>query len=163
MPPVFTAEKVFNTAIRIERNGAAFYAAAAKQTSNEAMKKLLLQLSSAERIHAQAYTRLKSMLLKSQEAGKALETDGILQQYLLAFAKGGIFNLTMDTVKALAEMRTIQEILEFSIERERDSILFYTAVKELVPRKLGRSKVDAIIYEEMAHLAILNQELARHQ
>ncbi|HPO13732.1 MAG TPA: ferritin family protein [Candidatus Hydrogenedentes bacterium] len=163
MPPVFTAEKVFNTAIKIERNGAAFYAAAAKQTSNEAMKKLFLQLSAAERTHAQVYVRLKGMILESQKAGKGLETEGILQQYLHAFAKGGIFNLTMDTVKALAEMRSFQEILEFAIERERDSILFYTAVKELVPKKLGRSKVDAIIYEEMAHLATLNQELARHK
>ncbi len=161
MAAIFTAERVFNTAIRIERNGAAFYTRAAEYASDERMRKLLSQLAAAERAHAQTFAQLKRLLLDAPQSSKPAEPDAPVSHYLRNFAKGGIFNMTMDTAKALSEMASLKEILTFAIERERDSILFYTGIKELVPKKSNRASIDAIIYEEMAHLALLSLEFKK--
>jgi rubrerythrin len=43
---------------------------------------------------------------------------------------------------------------------EKDSIVFYLGMKELVPERLGKNRIDGIIKEEMGHLASLGTELA---
>ena len=54
---------------------------------------------------------------------------------------------------------TIEQIIKIAINAEKNSIIFYVGLKDLVPSKMGRDKVEAIIKEEMAHLARLNQYL----
>ena len=43
---------------------------------------------------------------------------------------------------------------------ENDSIVFYLGMKDLVPEKAGKAKLDAIIREEMGHIRLLSKELA---
>jgi rubrerythrin len=43
---------------------------------------------------------------------------------------------------------------------EKDSIVFYVGIKDLVPEKLGKNKIDNIIDEEKKHILLLANELA---
>ena len=54
---------------------------------------------------------------------------------------------------------SLEDILKEAITAEKDSIVFYLGMKEMVPETLGRSRIDAIIKEEMAHINILSKEL----
>jgi len=45
--------------------------------------------------------------------------------------------------------------VNFAIDRESDSILFYSEIKNLVPEK-QQGKVDEIIYEERRHFVMLS-------
>jgi len=54
----------------------------------------------------------------------------------------------------------MKEILKSAIEAEKDSIIFYLGMKDAVPEKLGKDKIEAIIKEEMGHVRLLSSELA---
>ena len=43
----------------------------------------------------------------------------------------------------------MEEVLQTAIGLEKDSIIFYVGIEELVPEKLGKDKVNDIIKEEM--------------
>ena len=43
---------------------------------------------------------------------------------------------------------------------EKESIVFYLGLRDLVPAKLGKDKVERILREEMSHVALLRGQLA---
>ena len=43
------------------------------------------------------------------------------------------------------------QVIETAIGLEKESILFYLGLKDIVPPKLGRVKIDEIIEEEKRH------------
>jgi rubrerythrin len=80
--------------------------------------------------------------------------------YLRVMADGHVFNVKADPTEKLSGQQTIQDVLKTAIGLEKDSIAFYVGLKECVPRKTGKEKVEVIIKEEMGHIAILNQKMA---
>ncbi|MBU1344653.1 MAG: rubrerythrin, partial [Proteobacteria bacterium] len=75
-------------------------------------------------------------------------------------------------LKALADTRVffkkeqpgnkIKDILTSALQAEKDSIAFYLGMKELIPAKLGKSKIDTIIKEEMSHIRLLAGKLTEY-
>ena len=53
----------------------------------------------------------------------------------------------------------MKEILKAAIMAEKDSIVFYLGMKEMVPEGLGKAKIDIIIKEEMGHIKLLSGRL----
>ena len=53
----------------------------------------------------------------------------------------------------------MEDILKEAITAEKDSIVFYLGMKDLVPQALGKNRIDAVIKEEMAHIRTLSKEL----
>ncbi len=51
------------------------------------------------------------------------------------------------------------EILKAALTAEKDSIVFYLGMKDLVPESLGKNKIDDIIKEEMSHIKIIGNKL----
>jgi rubrerythrin len=161
MPTLFTTAKVFDAAIQVERNGAAFYRKAAEYTMKSALRKRLLALADAEDGHAHRFAHLKKDFVGPSRKKLQFDPDGTAAHYLEAFVGGGIFNLTLDAAHALSEEPSLADIVSFAIDRERDSIMFYLGIREAFSEVLQRDKVDAIIREEMAHLALLNLEMKK--
>jgi rubrerythrin len=60
----------------------------------------------------------------------------------------------------LSGNETLGEVLRVAIQLEKNSILFYLGLEDLVPAKLGRDRVLDIIEEEKRHVAVLARELA---
>ena len=54
------------------------------------------------------------------------------------------------------EGKRIRRILLAAIGLEKDSIIFYLGMKELVPENLGKNRIDKIIKEEMGHIRLLS-------
>jgi rubrerythrin len=54
---------------------------------------------------------------------------------------------------------SFKEILKSAITAEKDSIVFYLGMKDVVPAHLGQRKLDGIIKEEMSHIRLLSKEL----
>ena len=53
----------------------------------------------------------------------------------------------------------MKEILKAAIMAEKDSIVFYLGMKEMVPEDFGKAKIDIIIKEEMGHIKLLSGRL----
>ena len=156
---VFSMENVFDTAIQIERNGESFYTKAAQHAWKSPLRETLLELAHAESVHAASFAWIKARLLDHSGKAKHADADGIVARYLQGFSERMAFDMTGDAPLTASDTRGMKELLKLAIERERDSILFYTGIHTALPEGADRDAIDAMITEEMAHLVALTMEL----
>ena len=154
----FNADEVFEMAEQIERNGAKFYRAAAEKFP--VVGELLLELAAMEDDHEKTFIAMRAELSGTEAEPIVFDPDNQAQLYLQAMADEHIFNIKSDPLKKLNNLETPDEVLKMAMGIERDSIAFYTGLKESVSRKAGKDKVEAIIKEEMNHIAILSEKMA---
>lgn len=149
----FNADEVFEIAEQIERNGANFYRAAAKAIANEDKRKLLINLAEMEDEHEQTFKNLRSELSEDDKIMTTFDPQGETENYLRALADTRVFyEKEIDTT-------SFEEILKSAITAEKDSIVFYLGMKDVVPAHSGKEKLDDIIKEEMSHIRLLSSEL----
>jgi rubrerythrin len=70
------------------------------------------------------------------------------------------FTSKMDPVKMIGDEPSFKRILDLALEQEKDSVVFYTGMKKFVPASLGADKIEAILQEEVSHVAMITQRLA---
>lgn len=149
----FNADDVFEMAEQIEKNGAVFYRQAAADVSDDDAKTFLLDLASMEDDHEKTFSAMRKKLSEQEKTATVFDPNDEAAQYLKALADTRIFfEKEIDTA-------SMQAILKAAILAEKDSIVFYLGMKELVPDELGQSRLDAIIKEEMSHINLLSRRL----
>jgi len=153
----FNADEVFEMAEQIERNGAKFYRAAAEKFPE--VNQLLLELAAMEDKHEKTFAAMRTELTGTEAEPIVFDPDDQAQLYLQAMADEHIFHLKSDPANQLGNLDTPDEVLKMAMGLERDSIAFYTGLKESVSRRAGKDKIDDIIKEEMNHIAILSQKM----
>ncbi len=162
----FNIDEIFEIAEQIERNGARFYRKAGdtKKISSE-QRNLFYTLSSVEEKHEKIFSEMRSEIIKSEKMDTILNPDfdpeGQSAMYLHAIADSHIFNIRKDPSEYLTGKETIEDILKIALDREKDSIIFYLGIKEMVSKDLGQDKVDLIIKEEMTHITYISKELLK--
>jgi len=100
-----------------------------------------------------------SMRMEQADTPLSFDPNGEAARYLDALADGRIFDLRSDLIEDLAG-KTIEEILKIAIELEKESIVFYLGLRNLVSESMGKERVAPIIAEEMSHITLLSDELA---
>jgi rubrerythrin len=158
MPMPFNADEIFEMAEQIEKNGAKYYRAAAKKFAD--VRQVLLELAAMEDEHLKTFQSMRVELSSSETEQPVFDPDNQAQMYLQVMADGHVFNIKDDPAKKLAGQKTVQDVFKTAIGLEKDSIAFYVGLKECVSRKAGKDKVEAIIRQELGHIAILNQKMA---
>ena len=149
----FNADDVFEMAEQIEKNGAVFYRQAAADVSDEDAKAFLLDLAGMEDDHEETFTAMRKKLSEKEKTATVFDPEGEAAGYLKALADTRVFfEKEIDT-------SSMQAILKAAILAEKDSIVFYLGMKDLVPDELGQSQLDAIIKEEMSHINLLSRRL----
>lgn len=149
----FTADDVFEMAEQLERNGAKFYQEAAQHTDNPDYKKLLQTLSDMEIEHEKIFVKLRSELSGNEKESTVFDPQNESVLYLRALADTKVF------FEKEIDFSSMKSVLKAAILAEKDSIVFYLGMKEMVPEKFGKDKLDKIIKEEMGHIKILGNEL----
>jgi len=138
---------------QLERNGAQFYRKAAQNTDNPGYKKLLVGLSQMEVEHEKTFAHLRSELSGNEKASTAFDPQNESFLYLRALADTKVF------FEKEIDFSSMKTVLKAAILAEKDSIVFYLGMKEMVPEKYGKDKLDKIIKEEMGHIKMLSKEL----
>ncbi|MEA1871616.1 MAG: ferritin family protein [Candidatus Bipolaricaulota bacterium] len=156
MTRTYNIDEIFEMAEQIERNGAAFYRRAAKGSMDEERKQKLLDLAEMELSHEKIFSAMRT---EQENAPTPFDPDGETARYLDAIANGRVFDLQADLIEDLAG-KTIEEILKIAIDLEKDSIVFYLGLRDLVSESLGKERMETIIAEEMGHITLLSDELA---
>ena len=149
----FTADDVFEMAKQLERNGAKFYQEAAQHTGNPEYKKLLQMLSDMEIEHEKIFIKLRSELSGNEKSSTVFDPQNESVLYLRALVDTKVF------FEKEIDFSSMKSVLKAAILAEKDSIVFYLGMKEMVPEKFGKDKLDKIIKEEMGHIKILANEL----
>ena len=150
----FTADDVFEMAEQLEKNGAKFYRTAAESVSDPDEKQMLMDLAVMEDDHEKTFTKMRSELKAAEKSQTVFDPEGESVAYLRALADTRVF------FEKEINTSSLEDILKAAIEAEKDSIVFYLGMKEGVPENHGKSKLENIIKEEMAHVRILSNELA---
>lgn len=148
MPHEFTARELLDLARKIESDGAAFYDSAAQRAEDPSVAQFLGQLAAMERDHEQVFTALGENW--SHESADVAQDQPVVNDYLNLLAQTRFFP-PEGAGGAWSGQETLSDALAKAIELENDSILFYVALKEMVPTEEGRGQVDEIIHQEMAH------------
>ena len=149
----FNANEVFEMAEQMERNGAKFYRDAAETATDPSNKELLIGLAKMEEAHEKIFESMRAELTAAEKASTVFDPSGEASLYLRALADSRVF------FEKEIDVTSMMEILKSAIEAEKDSIVFYLGMKEAVPDKLGRDRIENIIKEEMGHIRLLSKEL----
>jgi rubrerythrin len=158
MGVTFNADEVFEMAEQIERNGAKFYRAAADKLPS--VKQVLLDLAAMEDEHEKTFAEMRAQLSGREQEPLVFDPNDEAQMYLRVAADGHVFDIKTEPTEKLKGMEAPEDILKVAIDVEKDSIAFYAGLKEWVPPRAGRDKVEGIIREEFSHIAILSEKLS---
>jgi len=159
MSTAFNADEVFEMAEQIERNGATFYREAAGKAANREVREMFLNMASMEDGHLRVFHEMRKDLTEQEKGETAFDPYNEATLYLQALADSkGFEGMKSPTVK-LTGKESVQELLEIAIGAEKNSVLYYVGLKDLVPAEAGRDKIEAIIREEVRHIADLRRRL----
>ena len=158
MTRTFNAIEVFEIAEQIERNGAAFYRRAAELFEDSDAAELFTKLANWEVGHEAAFAAMRKQLA---DEPAELSTFAPEDSPLDAKAMAGLaaFGISSDPAAELAGCKTRADALNLALQKEKDTIVYYTGLKEFVLVAVAINKIGEIITEELHHIRIISQAL----
>ncbi|MFH2129066.1 MAG: ferritin family protein [bacterium] len=153
----FNAKEILEMAEQIERNGFLFYTKAAASVQGDEIKKFLSELAEMEVTHEKTFAEMKNQLGSQEKEEVVFDPYEETAAYLQALADTRVF------YEKEIDMSSVEEVLKAAIIAEKDSIVFYLGMKDMVPEGKGKTRVDGIIKEEMKHIQIISNELMKYK
>lgn len=154
----FNADEIFQMGLRIETNGKEFYEAIAKKSLDASMQKLFSDLSTWELEHIRFFKGLREALPDSARRGGSFDPSQELLLYLQSTADSHVFLKNPNIHELANRCKTPLEALDLAISFEKDSVVFYSAMKKVTSEEFGRKEIDRLIDEEIGHIAMLHQK-----
>jgi len=124
-----------------------------RSADNEPVRSVFQHLVDMEREHIQVFSGMLSEVAQHQAPETCTQEYA---DYLEALIDNAIFTDDLATSETANEADSDIKALELAIGAEKDSILFYYTMNELMPER-AHSAVDKIITEEKAHLRQLSE------
>ena len=149
----FSGSELINIAIGIEGRGIVFYDVMAKSTQNEAAREVFNYLADMERGHIQIF---QGMLGEADKYQPSPSQAGEYTTYLQALVDSAIFTDDLVTSEMATQAESDIEALELAIGAEKDSILFYYEMRDIMPQR-AQPTVNRVIAEEKSHLRQLSE------
>ena len=151
---MFTLGEIIDLAVRIENNGENTYRKAQEEVSSPELASMLRDLADDEAEHERWFAEFrKDMDKEIRDPGMEEMGRSILQGVLgdQAFSMNDADFSKIDNVK---------DLLELSLEFEKDTIIFYEMIREFIGDKAVHSGIEKIIDEEIRHVKRLEKLLA---
>ena len=152
MSILFSGSELVDIAIGIEKSGAAFYDSLAKSASNTEARDIYEYLAGEERKHIGIFQGMLGALADHRSPEKYTEE---YDRYLKSLVDSAVFS-DAEAAREMAQKVTSDfEAIQIALGAEKDSIVFYFEMRELV-RSADRETVTRIIEEERSHLKRLS-------
>lgn len=151
---IFTSSELIEVALGIERNGVAYYSSLAESATDASLKDTYNHLADMEREHIKIFQNMLDLAGKYQPpyAGEAAEE---YEQYLKALIDSTVFTDDKVARQMAQKAASPAEAIQLALGAEKDSILFYSEMRDLVPKQ-DRPSIDKIINEEKSHIRQLS-------
>lgn len=145
----YSVREVVEQAVQTEKLGKEFYTKMAEKFHDHSeLKKLFELLAVHETKHELSFSKLKDRL-----AEEPVEGWDEVTQYLRAIVDSEFFLGDDKCLPSLEHVKTAAESIDFALCFERETLLYYYALKETLKEK---EIIDAIIREERSHIVWLN-------
>lgn len=152
MATVFNVKEILKIAVDVETNGKLFYQKMAESTQDEEQAKVLNFLAKAETQHVvffqETYDFIKDVECSDLDA--CSECDA----YLNALASEFIITPQLISDRTEKGFSGIRDVLDFAMQLEKNSILTYSGLKDVLVGE-HQELIDKIINEEKSHLAAI--------
>ena len=146
--PMFRASEMLQMAIEIERSGLAFYEACVGAARDERVGEVFRFMAGEEKRHIEIFKALEEPLAHYELP----ETyPGELQAYMQALIQERVFAKPETGAQQAVAVENPFQAIAMAIGFEKDSILFYEAMKELV-RPSEAEAIDEVVNEEQGHI-----------
>jgi rubrerythrin len=155
----FNVDEVLEIAQQIERNGADFYRRAAELQQDASARAMLQELAAMEEEHEKTFSEMRAGLTDDERKEVTYDPEGELPLYLRALADKSVFETKPKPSEQLTGKESVADVLRLAIGLEKDSIVFYLGMHDFVPARLGGTRIDEIVKEEMGHVASLGDLL----
>ena len=152
----FSGSELLEIAMGIERNGMAFYQALADKTGKRDVKDIYNYLAGEEKKHLDIFQGMSDSL------GQVKPSETYTEEYMLylkSLVDSAVFSNVTEAQQKAAKISNEVEALDTGIRAEKDSILFYIELQNLV-RERDRKVVLKILDEEKNHLRQLSELIA---
>jgi len=154
---LFNIDEVLAMAQQIERNGANFYRQAADIAKEADVKELLAKLAEWEAGHEQLFSRIRGELADKQSS-PTVDPDSEAEYYLRFMADEHVFGPGSKPAKILAGCQGSNDIIDVALAFEKDTIMFFVAMKNAMPSSDMVPHVERLIREEFEHIAYLHKK-----
>jgi rubrerythrin len=136
------------------------YADLAAKQENPAVKDELMALSQMEADHAEMFVKMRRQLPEDMRTA-VFDPNDQAALYLQAIADSSIAEGSPEVAAMMTGKESFKDVLKLAVELEKQAILFYLGIKDMVPERLGKDMVERIIKEEQSHVVMLSNRLGR--
>ncbi|MCB5266039.1 MAG: ferritin family protein [Candidatus Cloacimonetes bacterium] len=151
----YSVNEVIELAVQIEQNGFAFYHEASKRKDLDNESKALIEFLRDEELrHEKTFLALRDD--KDMSNLELTQDWELVSQYLKTIVDARIFNSKDAAIKKAAGAKDLMEILDFAIAFEKDTLLYFHALKDSIEFPGTRKILARIITEEVSHVLKLN-------
>lgn len=146
----FNLNEIFEIAVHIEQAGNKFYKKAAQKIPKHS--DFFTFLANEEISHEYIFKKMESEFASKDYLETIWNPDNIISQYFDSLTSSAIFKSTSELDKLFDQDITIMDVIDWAIQREQETILFFTGLKEGFKSEDDRKKIDKIISEEINHV-----------
>lgn len=136
-------------AIRTEETGKLLYESIARKTKQKELKTLFQFLAGEEAKHKEVFANLYQTT-KEKPASVPYNWDE-MGLYLKAITESRFFSGENKAINLIKKAKTPKQVLDFVLDFERETMLFYAEVMNIVSEK-NRELVNKIIAQEKSHI-----------
>ncbi len=151
---MFTITDICSIAMQIEYNGEQTYREVSAKTSLPHLQHLFQNMAKDEKRHAEWF---KSIQLSKQIPPEKQELEAMGRELLQDMVKDQTFSLDAEQ---LNKEEDLCKLLEQFVTFEKDTILFYEFLSQLIEDRETKAHLEVIIQEEKGHIDHIGQMVA---
>ncbi len=149
MSPFFSGEEIIGMAVKTEETGYAFYQQAGENASTKKLKDLFGFLAKEELKHKETFLGLKDVIGEKAQ-GVPVDWDE-LSLYIKAMTDSSLFLGGDKNINLAVKASNEKETVDFAMKFEKDTLLFFYELKDLV-KTVNKPVIEKIISEEKEHI-----------
>jgi len=152
----FSFDEIIGMAIQMETIGSQVYQRVAQMLTEASLKQLMLHLEEMEQYHKNSYMAMRANFIANLQRQVSDPPEQAILEYLRSWIEGKVFkrDSLLDFFK---KRQTLENVLWQAIELEKDSIAFYSGLRDLVRDPDDKRLVNRIIQEELGHVVELGK------
>lgn len=149
MSKIFYLSEILQFAVEREQQAADLYQKLSDQATNDERKQLFAGLVQDELGHKAFYADILASV--DEESSPGVHPGEEYMAYMRQLIEA---DRTTEPLPEDLSSMPLDDVLDYAIAREKDSVMFYLGLKQYVP-KSAQAKVDIIIEEESKHAALI--------
>lgn len=150
------ARELIRMAKKDEDVGVVFYEALAEKVTDPKLGERFLEIRKQEETHSK---RFQEMLDGLGDYVPREDSSGDYEGYYSAFLSKHEYMQDQDSVEKARNAASDVDAIKLALAQEKDTLLFFLEMKELIPSGQNREFVQAVIEEEREHITELSEML----